>query len=129
MKTKLFIIGLVTVAAISTSCKKDKQDPTIEVTTPDEHSEHTWGSEVHINANFEDDQGLKSYTVMVTDADGNHDHAFDFMKTGDISGVSYTFHEHFVVPDSAEHMRWINFSVTDAEDKTATATWMLHFSE
>jgi hypothetical protein len=129
MKTKLLFIGLLATTSIFTSCKKDKENPTITVSTPDEHSEHLWGATVHLNANFSDDQGLKNYTVMVTDADGNHDHDFDFMTSGDISGKSYDFHEHFVVPDSAMTMRWVTFSVTDAEDKNTTLSWMLHFAE
>ena len=126
---KIIILTAILFATAFTSCKKDKEDPVITVSTPEEHTEHLWGAEVHINASFTDDRGLKNYEVLLGDESGSHDHDFDFEKTGDISGVSYDFHEHFVVPDSAMTMRWVHFSVTDMEDKTTTIKWMLHFAE
>lgn len=120
---------MAAMALTTTSCKKDKEDPTITVNTPAEHSHHSWGATVHVEATFADDQGLKNYTVMIGDADGNHNHDFDFMKSGEISGASYDFHDHFDVPTDAPMMAWVHFTVTDQEDKTATMKWMLHFDE
>lgn len=129
MKNRIVFVALAIVSIGLTSCKKDKEDPTISITTPAEHSTHNWGDEVHINATFADDRGLKSYEVMVGDEAGMHDHMFDFHKSGTAEGLSYDFHEHFMVPDSAMMMRWVHFTVTDAEDKTASQKWMLHFEE
>ena len=66
---------------------------------------------------------------MVGDEEGNHDHDFNFMKTGDISGKSYEFHDHFMVPDNVPMMRWIHFTVVDENEKTTTQKWMVHFKE
>lgn len=129
MKTRVILLALALTSIGITSCKKDKEDPTISITTPTEHSTHKWGNEVHINATFSDDQGLKSYEVMVGDEAGAHDHMFDFHKSGTAEGLTHDFHEHFMVPDSAMTMRWIHFTVTDAEDKTASQKWMVHFEE
>ena len=130
MKTKsILLAALVVSTLVLTSCKKDKENPTITVTEPTEHSTHKWGAEVHIHADFEDDRGLKSYEVMVGDEAGTHDHMFDWHKMGTAEGVSHHFHEHFMVPDSAMSMRWVHFTVTDAEDKVTTKSWMLHFEE
>lgn len=130
MKNKIFLmIAIVGFAATITSCKKDKEDPTITIETPAQHSEHAWGAEVHIKANFSDDRALKSYVVMVGDEAGTHDNMFDFMRAGDISGLSHDFHDHFVVPNNAAAMRWVHFTVTDEEGKVSTKKWMLHFVE
>jgi hypothetical protein len=124
-----YLFALLTLALSFTSCKKDKEDPTITVSTPAAQSVHLYENEVHIDATFEDDQGLKSYTVMVGDADGTMLTAFDFMETGTISGLTYNFHDHFSVPTDGPMMAWIYFTVVDAEDKSITKKWMLHFEE
>ncbi len=131
MKNKAVLIMAIALLATSfTSCKKkDKEAPTISISTPEEHSEHKGGERVHMNVTFEDDIALKSYVVMVGDESGSHDMDFDYMKSGDISGVSHSFHDHFDVPTNAKTMRWVHFTVTDAEDKITTKKWMLHFSE
>lgn len=126
---KHFFTGLTIAVTSLISCKKDKENPVITIETPAEHSNHLWGSEVHLNATFTDDQGLKSYEVLLGNEAGDHDHMFDFHLMGDISGTSHALHEHFMVPDSAEMMRWLHFTVTDMEDKTTAKTWMLHFDE
>lgn len=132
MKTLKYItlsLAALTLSLTTTSCKKDKEDPTITVNTPAQHTTYNWGQEVHVDATFADDKGLKSYVVTVVDADGNHIHAFNFMETGETKEASYGFHEHFVVPTDAPEMAWVQFTVTDGEDKTAVVEWMLHFEE
>src|SRR5690606_4443364 len=109
---KLFLFAALAVTVSLSSCKKDKEDPTITVNEPTEHSHHMWGETVHVEATFADDMGLKSYEVLLGDEAGNHDHMFDFDVSGTINGTEYDFHEHFVVPDSAEMMRYIHFTVT-----------------
>ena len=127
IKQSILFLGLVCISF--TSCNKDKENPVIEISTPAEHSDHKWGNAVHVTAKFTDDKGLKSYTVMVGDEMGMHDHQFNYMKTGDISDVSYEFHDHFMVPDSCEMMRWIHFTVTDEDGKSTEKKWMVHFEE
>ena len=112
-----------------TACKKDKEKPTVSVSEPVEHSTFKWGETVHIDAEFADDRDLKHYHVFIGDMAGNHNHDFDFMKSEDISGESYHFHKHFVVPDTAPEMAWVHFEVKDAEDKVTELKWMLHFEE
>ncbi|MCG8575192.1 MAG: DUF4625 domain-containing protein [Flavobacteriales bacterium] len=132
MKTKsIFAIAILALAATFTSCKKDKENPTITVETPAEHADTKWGETVHVNATFSDDRDLASYHVTVVDAatNGEHIHSFGFMEHGDISGTSYDFHSHFDVPTDAPEMAWISFEVTDAEGKVTELTWMQHFSE
>lgn len=131
MKTKsIFAIATMALAVSFTSCKKDKEDPTITVTSPEEHKEHSMGTEVHVEATFTDDRDLKHYHVTVVDAatGGDHIHGFGFMDEGDISGTSYDYHGHFDVPAEAPMMAWISFEVEDAEGKTTTLTWMQHFA-
>ena len=120
----------MTITVGLTSCKKDKENPTITVNTPAEHVEHTIGSTVHIEATFTDDRDLKHYHVTVVDAatDGSHLHDFGLMDEGDISGTTYDYHGHFDVPAGAPMMAWISFEVEDAEGKTTTLTWMQHFA-
>jgi len=126
------IFMFATIALLSTSilsCKKDKENPVITVSTPDNHTGFKWGDQVHVEAMFTDDRELKSYKVFVGDADGNHDHDISFMEEGTATEESYEFHEHFMVPDSAPGMAYIYFEVTDAEDKMTTEQIMLHFEE
>lgn len=129
LKTAIFTIAMLTLSFGATSCKKDKEDPTITVGSPAEHALFKWGEEVHVMATFDDDRGLKNYTVMVCDADGNLNHEIDFMKSGETSELSYDFHDHFVVPNDSPMMAYIHFTVVDAEDKTTTKMWMIHFEE
>lgn len=125
----IIILSTLTLLIGFTSCKKDKEDPTITVSSPANHSDLKWGETVHIEATFEDDRALKNYTVMVGDEDGNHNEAINFMETGTTDESSFEFHEHFTVPEEAPMMAWIHFTVIDAEDKSATTKIMLHFEE
>lgn len=127
IKQSILVLGIAIVGF--TSCKKDREAPIIQISTPAEHSDHKWGDEVHMMAKFTDDRGLKSYTVMVGDEMGGHDHQFNYMKTENISDLSYEFHGHFMVPDSCEMMRWIHFTVVDEDDKSTTKKWMVHFDK
>ncbi len=129
MKLMTFFAAIALVAATFTSCKKDKENPVITITSPDEHSDYKWGDKVHMDADITDDRNLKHLHAFVGDADGNHMHNFDLMVSEDISGESYHFHEHFVVPDSAPAVAWVYFEVKDAEDKLTEMKWMLHFEE
>lgn len=129
MKTFNFLATTIILSTTLVACKKDKENPTISISTPAEHTTFNWGETVHIEAEFEDDRALKSYSVMMGDEEGNHDHDFDFMISEDIDGMSYHFHEHFMVPDSVAMMAWLHFTVVDAEDKSTSQKWMLHFEE
>ena len=126
---KIAIIALTFVSFSFISCNKDKEAPTITVSTPTEHSHYLWGAAVHFEAEITDDQGLKSYTAMMVDADGNHEPTIDFMESGEISGTSYELHEHFMVPNEAPMMAWLQITAVDMEDKTTEIKWMLHFDE
>lgn len=125
---KLFVLlAIATLSFGTTSCKKDKEDPTITVNEPAQHTHFNWGDEVHLEATFADDRGLKNYTAMIGNEAGTMDNVINFMKTGTTTELTYDFHEHFVVPTDAPMMAWVHFTVTDAEDKTTTLKWMLHF--
>ena len=128
MKTKsIFIIAIAFVAVSLTSCKKDKEDPTISVVEPDDHQHFIWGEEVHVEANFTDDQALKSYDVSIQDDAGNISTDFNFHYTGDLEGATGYFHEHAIVPDSCMSMGYVSFTISDMEDKTVTEKRMVHF--
>lgn len=126
MKTTV-ILAIATFSFLTTSCKKDKENPTITVNEPEMHTHFNWGEEVHIEATFSDDRGLKNYTVMIGDEAGTMDETINFMETGTTEELSFEFHEHLVVPNDAPMMAWIHFTVTDAEDKVTTLKWMIHF--
>lgn len=126
MKTlKLFSILFVSISLFS--CNKDKNSPTITVAQPTNHSHHTLNEMLHIEATFEDDVDLKSYSIFIGDVDGNHTHDFHFMTDSTISGKSHEFHEHTMIPDSLNSMEYyIHFNVTDAADKVTSETIMIH---
>lgn len=122
-----FAIAVAACALIA--CKKDKEAPSITINQPANHSEHTWGSEVHVEVVFSDDRELKSYRIHIGNEAGDPAPEFSVEFTGDLDGTSYDFHEHFVVPDAVESVYYLHFSVTDAEGKSATDKRMLHFME
>jgi len=121
-------IGVALLASLS-SCKKDKENPEITINEPANHSEHLWGEEVHVEVTFSDDRDLKSFHIFIATETGAETPEFVVDFAENISGKSYDFHEHFVVPDSVGSVYYLHFSVTDAEDKTTTDKLMLHFME
>lgn len=124
---KFSIAALAVIALVS--CKKDKENPTITIAEPADHSEHLWGAEMHVEATFEDDRELKSYHIHIGNETGDHMPEFDVEFEGDISGKSYDFHEHVVVPDSIGAEYYLHFEVTDAEGKSTEQKLMLHFMQ
>ena len=115
------------VSIVLFSCNKDKEDPTITIAQPTDHSNHTKGEMLHIEATFEDDQDLSSYSIHIGDENGNHAADFDFHSHGSISGKSHEFHEHTMIPDTIGMVYYLHFEVTDAEGKKSTASHMMHF--
>jgi hypothetical protein len=126
MKTlKLFSILFVSISLLS--CNKDKSGPTITVAQPANHSHHSLSGMLHIEATFEDDVDLKSYSIFIGDVEGNHTHDFHYMTDSTISGKSHEFHEHTMIPDSLNSMEYyIHFNVTDAADKVTSEAIMIH---
>jgi hypothetical protein len=129
MKTILNIAFAAATILTLVSCKKDKENPTIVIAEPANHSDHLWGTEVHIEATFEDDQNLKSYHIHIGNEAGAHMSEFEVEFEGDITGKTYDFHEHFMVPDSIESVYYLHLEVTDAEGKSSEEKLMLHFME
>ncbi|WP_027420705.1 DUF4625 domain-containing protein [Crocinitomix catalasitica] len=126
---KVYIITAITFISLMglTSCKKDKEVPTITVNEPADHTELMWGDQLHIEATFEDDRELESYRVYLGNQLGVKSTDFDIDFTGTISGTSYDFHDHVMVPDSVGMVYYLHFEVSDAEGKTTSASHMLHF--
>ena len=122
---KLSMIAMLLV--VVTSCKKDKESPSIVISEPANHSEHMMGSEIHIEAVFSDDRDLASYKVYIGTEEGALTPEFDVQYNGTISGKVYEFHEYFMVPTSIEMVYYLHFEVTDAEGKSTTEKVMLHF--
>lgn len=112
-----------------TSCKKDKENPTITINTPSNHQEFTWGTELHIEATFEDDRELASYHVYIGNEAGEHAHEFELEFSGNITGDSFDFHEHYVIPNAIDMVYYLHFVVKDAEGKESTEKLMLHFMQ
>lgn len=129
MQKIIFSILLLASVSVITSCKKDKEDPTIVVAEPEDHSEFHWGEEIHAEAAFGDDRELSSYRVYVGTSDGSVASELNADFSGSISGSSYDFHEHVMIPDSVTGMFYVYFKVTDAEDKSATAQRMIHIMQ
>ena len=126
MKT-LKLLSILLLSTILFSCNKDKNEPTITVAQPANHSNHSLGNMLHIEATFEDDVDLKSYSIFIGDVDGNHTHDFHYMTDSTISGTSYEFHEHTMIPDSLNSMEYyLHFNVTDAADKVTSEAIMIH---
>ena len=57
MKT-LKLLSILLLSTILFSCNKDKSSPTITVAQPANHSHHSLGAMLHIDATFEDDVDL-----------------------------------------------------------------------
>ena len=127
MKTIFTLIIAAITATTLSSCKKDKEEPVIFITSPESHSEHMWGSSFDVKATFSDDRELASYRVHIGDEAGEHLHEFHFDDENNISGEEYTYQEQVTVPDSIEMVYYLHFEVTDAEGKTASDKVMLHF--
>ena len=126
MKT-LKLFSILFVSSILFSCNKDKSSPIITVAQPTNHAHLSLSSMLHIEATFEDDVDLKSYSIFIGDVDGNHTHDFQYMADSTISGTSYEFHEHTMIPDSLNAMEYyIHFNVTDAADKVTSEAVMIH---
>jgi hypothetical protein len=109
------------------SCNKDKESPIITVTQPTNHSTHTKGEMLHIEATFEDDDELASYSIHIGDENGEHSSDFHYMVDNAISGKSYSLHEHTMIPDTIGMVYYLHINVTDASDKTTSESIMLHF--
>lgn len=128
--------SIITAILILVACQKDDENhkvkdtekPTILVTSPIECSEHSTGTEVHIEATFSDDVALKNYEVYMSDDEYVEDTSFHFHHSGVISAKTHEFHEHFVVPIDPYNWRYVFFTVTDATNKTAAEAFILHFA-
>ena len=126
---KVILPLLVGSVFILSGCNKDKEDPTITIAAPAEHTHFDAGAMVHVEATFADDKELASYTLEVGDANGGHIHNFHFNDAGNITGETSAYHTMITVPDSAGvHEFWLHFTVTDAEGKTGSAKHMLHIN-
>lgn len=126
MKFSNFIFSLV-VAATLVSCKKDKENPTIFIESPENHKTYHSGDMIHANGTFSDDRGLKEYSIYVGDVNGEHNHAWHFMEQGSIDGDNFQWEGHLTVPDSMPEVLFLHFEVTDLENKTASDKIMMHF--
>lgn len=131
MKTLSITIILAAMAAFTfTSCKKDKEDPTITIEEPAENTEFSGGAIIHVHADFADDRELASYIVEIGDEAGEHVEGFHSDDDGSISGTSYEYSNEITVPDSLSVATfYLHFLVTDAEGKTATEKLKLNFAQ
>lgn len=123
LKLMLVVFALVTL----NSCKKDKENPTTIISQPINHSTHAIGSEVHLVASFEDDQALRSYHIYMRNVSGDHMPEFDLEFEADITGKTFDFHEHFIVPTGISSVYYLHFEVIDEDGKIATDKVMLEF--
>ncbi len=121
------ILIILALAVGFASCKTDKEDPLISITTPANHSEHDYGSMIEVKATFTDDRDLAHYKVFYGDESGEHLHPFHHEDEANISGTSYEYSAMVHVPDSGDMVAWLHFEVTDAKDKMTTDKLMLHF--
>ncbi len=130
MKSITLILSIALLSVTFISCKKDKENPKVLVEVPVQHSTHKWGATVHINAAFSDDRNLKNYTVFFGNEAGDLNTDFNFNVTEAISGESYAFHNHFIIPDSVSmNHGFIHFNLEDEEGKKISEKWMIHFEK
>ncbi len=125
---KIQFIGALALLATSLfSCQKDKENPTILITSPTNHGTYEAGDHIEAKATFSDDQGLKSFHVHIGDEEGGHYHGWDFEDEGTIEGTEYEWDGHTMVPDSLPMMLWMHFEVEDQEGKVSNDKIMMHF--
>ncbi len=124
---KVVLPLLIGSVLVLTGCNKDKEDPTITVTAPAEHTHYNGGDVVNVAATFADDKALASYTLEIGDDSGGHIHSFHHNDAGNITGETSAYTQSITIPDSAGvHVFFLHFTVTDEEGKTTSAKHMLH---
>lgn len=129
MKNILFPTLLISALVLS-SCKKDEEKPQINVDAPADHAEFAPGDEVHSEFEFTDNEALASYSVHIANEDGSHNEDFNFEKEGNISGTSYTFHQHFDIPTTITPDHYmIVIQVLDMEGNMAEESVEFHVEE
>ncbi|RRJ87710.1 DUF4625 domain-containing protein [Paenimyroides tangerinum] len=78
IKTQLFSLLFVSIAFVSCSDSDssdlDTQKPTISIQSPTDHQEVEPGSELNIQALFQDETALASYKVEIHAAGDGHEH-------------------------------------------------------
>ncbi len=121
------VLGLLLLGGLS-SCKKDKENPIITVSSPANHSNIMLGSTLDVQAVFTDDKELAEYHVHMGDQAGEHVHDFhDVEYTKSITGDSYQFSEQINIPEMlSSEVYYLHFELTDAEGKISTERIMLH---
>lgn len=130
MRKSSFIVVFIAAAAVTlTSCGRDKEEPSITISTPVEHSEFALGDVIHVDAMFMDNKDLASYTVEVGDVNGEHLHEFHNDDSGTISGKEYHYHNMITIPAGfSTDIFYLHFTVKDAKDNETTKKWMLHIA-
>ena len=120
----LFLIGLL----VLTGCQEeDKENPRVTVLSPAVSSNYHFGDEVHVEALFEDDKELASYTMWVGDINGDPIPGFSFEEEGGASGKSQTVHSVVILPDSLDTSLWfLHYTLMDAAGKTGSTFHLLH---
>ncbi len=127
MKTLFICIAMFTIIMAGfTSCKKDKENPTIVVSSPIEHTIFLPGANLQVTATFSDDRGLNSYHVHIGDAAGNHVDEFDWEESGMTSELSYSFSSQTIIPDTILGVYYIHFEAMDAEGKITEKSIEIH---
>jgi len=129
MKQTIKTAAVVLVCTMSlASCKKDKENPIITISSPENHSDIMQGGTIEAKATFTDDKELAKYHVHIGDVDGEHVHDFhDAEFTGDLTDESFEFSQTISIPDSLSmDVYYLHFFVTDAEGKESTEKLMLH---
>ncbi len=130
LRTKVVVaLFASTTLILPVSCTKDKEDPTITVTSPPEAALLHWGDIVLAEATFSDDKKLLSYHIHTGDSLGDHIPEWDWETEADIHKGIYVWDEHITVPDSVPDSVWLHFEVTDEVGKTAESAVLLQISE
>lgn len=127
MRTRTTLLILLAITGLTlTSCKKDKEAPTIIVSEPIEHTHFTAGTSFQLSATFSDDQDLASFHTHTADAQGNHVLEFDWEEVGTISGKSHTLTSTVNIPAGINNVYYLHFEVEDAEGKTTEELIEIH---
>lgn len=126
---KLSIVFYFDLAMLLASCGKDNEAPQITVVSPKNHTSFEWKEEIHLVADFKDNENLASFKVYIGDKEGNDLHSFHFSDESTISGTTFNYHEHVYVPAEAEMMYYIHFEVKDEAGNLTKEKVMIHTHE
>ena len=129
------IITTLLLAVLVLSCsKKDKENPSISVAMPTNHSYHMTGEHFMVQAYFSDNEQLNSFHIFLNENNngtGSSEEVFEFDTTGTFTAPMDTIMLHIMVPANADTINSYNLMIAamdEAGNAADTVDLMLHFT-